>query len=57
VLDRAYINPLFDACIEATDEAIINALLAARTMVGRDGNTVYALPHDQLLRIMRRYGR
>ncbi len=57
VMDRAYINPVFVACIEATDEAIVNALLSAKTMTGRDGNTVYALPHDRLMQIMHRYGR
>ena len=56
-LDRGHINPLFVATIEATDEAIVNALLSATTMVGRDGNTVYALPHDRVLDIMHRYGR
>ena len=56
-LDRGHINPLFVATIEATDEAIVNALLAATTMTGRDGNTVYALPHDRLLEIMHRFGR
>lgn len=56
-LDRAYINPLFFATIEATDEAIVNALLAATTMTGRDGNTVYALTHDRLMQIMHRYGK
>jgi D-aminopeptidase len=57
VLDRAYINPVYWATIEATEEAIINALLAAHTMTGRDGDTVYALPHDRLLEIMHRFGR
>ena len=57
VMDRAYLNPVFVACIEATDESIINALLAAHKMTGRDGNTVYALPHDRLMHIMHRYGR
>jgi len=51
------IDALFDATIEATEEAIINALVAAETMVGRDGNTAYALPHDRLLEVMSRYGR
>jgi D-aminopeptidase len=56
VMDRAYLNPLFVAAIDATNEAIINALLAAQTMTGRDGNTVYALPHDRLMQILHRYG-
>jgi D-aminopeptidase len=56
VLDQYHINPLFDATEDATDEAVINALLAGQTTVGRDGNTVYGLPHDRLLQLMRRYG-
>ena len=51
------IDALFDAVIEATEEAIVNALLAAETMVGRDGVTANALPHDRLLEVMARYGR
>jgi D-aminopeptidase len=57
VLDRGHINPVFVATIEATDEAIVNALLAAQTMTGRDGNKVYGLPHDRVLEIMHKYGR
>jgi len=56
VLDQYHINPVFEATEDATEEALINALLAGQTMVGRDGNTVYGLPHDQLLQIMHRYG-
>ncbi len=56
VADRA-IDPLFDATIEATEEAIVNALVAATTMVGRDGVTAHALPHDRLLETMARHGR
>jgi D-aminopeptidase len=51
------ISALFDATIEATEEAILNALVAAETMVGRDGITAYALPHDRLLETMARFGR
>jgi D-aminopeptidase len=51
------IDALFDGAIEATEEAIVNALVAARTMVGRDGITAHALPHDRLVEIMSRYGR
>ena len=56
VVDRA-ISPLFQAAIEATEAAIVNALLAARTMTGRDGITAHALDHDRLLDVMARYGR
>ena len=48
---------LFQATIEATEEAVLNALVAAETMTGRDGNTAYAIPHDRLQEVMARYGR
>lgn len=51
------INPVFEATIDATSEAILNAMLAARTMTGADGRRVYALPHDRLLAALRKYGR
>jgi D-aminopeptidase len=57
VLNDFVIGALFDGVIEATEEAIVNALLAAGTMVGRDGITAHALPHDRLLETMIRYGR
>jgi len=43
------ITPLYDAVIEATEEAILNTLLAAETMTGWNGNTVHALDADLLL--------
>ena len=57
VLNDYAIGPLFDATIEATEEAILNALVAAETMTGRDGITAHALPHDRLLDTMARFGR
>ena len=57
VLNDFVIGALFDATIEATEEAILNALVAAETMTGRDGITAYALPHDRLLETMARFGR
>jgi D-aminopeptidase len=51
------IDPLFDATIEATEEAIVNALVAAETMVGRDGITAHALPHERLVAAMTAAGR
>ncbi len=56
-LNDERINDVFQATIEATSEAVLNAMVAAETMVGRDGNTAYALPHDRLRDIMKRYGR
>jgi D-aminopeptidase len=49
-------NPLFTAVIQATEEAIINALIAAKTMTGADYWTVPALPHDQLQQVLRKHG-
>ncbi len=56
-LPETDLDPLFRAVVHATEEAIINALIAAETMTGFRGRTVHALPHDRLLEIMRRYGR
>ena len=52
-----HLNPLFDAVVEATEEAILNSLLAAETMTGRNGTTAYALDHELLLAAMAKYGR
>ena len=57
MLNDDHIDELFWAAIEATEEAILNSMIAAETMVGRDGITFHALPHDRLLDLMRRYGR
>ncbi|MFL5605141.1 MAG: P1 family peptidase [Gemmatimonadaceae bacterium] len=57
MLPNARINPLFAATIQATEEAIVNALLAADTMVGANDARVYALPRDRLLSALRKYGR
>ncbi len=51
------INPLFEAVVGATEEAITNAMVAAETMTGADGFTVYALPHDRLQAALKKYGR
>jgi L-aminopeptidase/D-esterase-like protein len=51
------ITPIFEATVQATEEAIINALVAAETMTGRDGNRVIALPHDRLREVMQKYNR
>ena len=48
---------LFEATVQATEEAIINALVAAETMRGINDNTVYALPHDRLKEVLRKYNR
>jgi D-aminopeptidase len=51
------LDPLFEATVEATEEAIANALVAAETMTGRDGIVAHAIPHDRLVQVMRQFGR
>jgi len=51
------INPLLAATIQATEEAIVNALFAGQTMTGINGNRVYGLPKEAVLRILKRYNR
>jgi L-aminopeptidase/D-esterase-like protein len=51
------ISPLFEATVEATEEAIVNAMVGAKTMTGIDGHTVYALPHDKLQQVLKKYNR
>jgi D-aminopeptidase len=51
------LDPIFEATIEATEEAIVNALVAAGTMTGRDGITAHRLPHERLVEIMGAAGR
>jgi D-aminopeptidase len=51
------IVPLFNATVQATEEAIINALVAGRTMTGNRGNTVTSIDHEQLRNILREYNR
>lgn len=50
-------DSLFLATVEATEEAIINALVAAKTMTGQGGHTVHAMDHEALKKIMKHYGR
>lgn len=57
MLPNEQMNPLFRATVEATEEAIVNALVAAETMTGRDGNKVFALPHDRLKQVLKKYNR
>jgi len=56
-LANSYVTPLFMATIEATEEAILNSLFAAETMKGHDGHTIEKLPVDDVLRIMKKYGK
>jgi len=57
MLPNDAMSPLFLATAQATEEAIVNALVAAKTMIGINGNTVYALPHDRLIDILEKHKR
>jgi len=57
MLPNERMTPLFQATVEATEEAIVNALVAAETMTGANGRTVIALPHDRLRDVLARYNR
>jgi L-aminopeptidase/D-esterase-like protein len=51
------LNGVFEATVQATEEAIINAMVAAETMTGYQGHTVTALPHDELREILKKHNR
>jgi L-aminopeptidase/D-esterase-like protein len=57
MLSNDEISPHFDATVQATEEAIINALIAAQTMTGVDGHRVVALPHGPLKDVMKKFNR
>jgi D-aminopeptidase len=56
-IPEAKLDPFFRAVTRATEEAIVNVLVAAETMTGFQGRTVYALPHDRLLEILNQHNR
>ena len=51
------LDPYFQATIQATEEAVVNAMLAAVTTTGADGIRAHALPGDRLIAALRKYGR
>jgi len=57
VLPNEAMNPLFTATVQATEEAIVNALVRGETMIGIDGHRVLGLPHDRLREVLARHGR
>jgi D-aminopeptidase len=57
MLPNDRLDPLFLAAVQATEEAIVNAMVAAETMTGLDGHTAIALPHDRLREVLRKYNR
>jgi len=57
MLANDLIDPIFDATVYATEEAIINAMVAAKTMSGINGNKAYALPKELVLKALKKYNR
>jgi L-aminopeptidase/D-esterase-like protein len=57
MIPNGRMDPLFDATVQATEEAIVNALVAAETMTGRDGHRVIALPHDAVRDVLKKFNR
>lgn len=56
-LSNDRVTPLFEATVQSVEEAIINAMIAAETMEGINGNKAYALPHDLLIDLLKKYNR
>ena len=54
---NVHIDRLFEATVQATEEAIVSALVAARTMTGANGARYFGLPHDELRAVLKRYNR
>ena len=57
MLPNDLLNPVFEAAVQATEEAIVNAMIGAETMTGANGTRVYALPHEKLQEILRKHDR
>ncbi len=57
VIPKWLLDPLFEATVEATEEAIINVLVAAENMMGINDNIFYALPHDKLQEVLQKFNR
>jgi len=57
MLPNDSLDPLFLATVQATEEAVVNAMIAAETMTGIDGHTAIALPHDRLRQVLKKYNR
>jgi D-aminopeptidase len=57
MLPNDSLDPIFLATVQATEEAIVNAMVAADTMTGIDGHTAIGLPHDKLREVLKKYNR
>jgi D-aminopeptidase len=57
MLANGQMDSLFEATVQATEEAVVNAMIAAKTMTGINGHMVEALPHDRLREVLKKYNR
>jgi L-aminopeptidase/D-esterase-like protein len=57
MLPNDSLDPVFLATVQATEEAVINGMVAAETMTGIDNHTVIALPHNRLREVLKKYNR
>jgi D-aminopeptidase len=57
LLPNDALDPIFAGTVEATEEAIVNAMVAAKTMTGIENRKVIGLPHDRLREVLRKYNR
>jgi len=57
MMPNSRMDALFEATVQATEEAVVNALVAAKSMTGADGHSVEALPHDRLREVLKKYNR
>jgi L-aminopeptidase/D-esterase-like protein len=57
MLPNDSLDPVFRATVEATEEAVVNAMVAAHDMTGADDHRVIALPHDALRAVLKKYNR
>ena len=57
MLPNDSLDPIFLATVQATEEAIVNAMVAADTMTGINGHTAIALPHERLREVLKKYNR
>jgi L-aminopeptidase/D-esterase-like protein len=56
MMPNGELDPIFLATVQATEEAVVNAMVAAETMTGVSNHKVIALPHDQLRLVLKKYG-
>jgi L-aminopeptidase/D-esterase-like protein/predicted double-glycine peptidase len=56
-IDNDCMNRIFEAVVQATEESVVNAIVAGRTMVGINGNTAYGISHERLVEVLRKYNR